>query len=163
MTGMRRLIAAHFLAVPRRFIRSDATPVVDVGRVLAEQCVTHRVHWKLPPADRTFVCSATAAGMSSRDIRAALGKSASYVRHVHARVARVADPDSRCGGVLTENGTVRFPQERRPGIPASVPLDVGLATLLGYYCAEGCVVSFSQRLRRSADLRARAACTRGAR
>jgi pyruvate formate lyase activating enzyme len=38
-----------------------------------------------------------------------------------------------------EEGRVRFPKEHRPGIPLALALDVRLAKLLGYYCAEGCV------------------------
>jgi pyruvate formate lyase activating enzyme len=46
---------------------------------------------------------------------------------------------------IVEAGSVRFPGEHRPGIPASLPINAELAALLGYYCAEGCVVRSAER------------------
>ena len=40
---------------------------------------------------------------------------------------------------------LRFPHERRPGIPMTLALDEKLARLLGYYCAEGSVVQNRKR------------------
>jgi len=44
-----------------------------------------------------------------------------------------------------EAGLLRFPMEHRPGIPASLALNGEFATLLGYYCAEGCVTRNRKR------------------
>src|SRR5262249_30280463 len=44
-----------------------------------------------------------------------------------------------------EDGALRFPHERQPGLALTLPLDVDLARLLGYYCAEGCVVTSKTR------------------
>src|SRR5207244_4078535 len=47
--------------------------------------------------------------------------------------------------LILENGSVRFGQERRPGIPAKLSMTADLAELLGLYCAEGCVTKGAGR------------------
>jgi pyruvate formate lyase activating enzyme len=101
----------------------------------------------LTSAQREYIttATATAAGETSRQIGLSLGKSASYVRHVRAKLARGAAHDLRTSGVLIARDYVRFPHERGDGIPASIALDESLATLLGFYCAEGSVVRNRKR------------------
>jgi pyruvate formate lyase activating enzyme len=135
-----RLTEQHYLAIPRRLASFPPT-VIDVAEELADHQVTYRVPWELSAADRELITTATAAGHTSRQIGARLGKSGSYIRHVRCRLRVRHDPEARTSGALVEAGRLRFPNERRPGIPATIPFDVPLARLLGYYCAEGCVVS----------------------
>lgn len=140
----RRLTGRHFLAVPRR--GPEGTPqAIEVARELADVRVTHRVKHRLDGAKRTFVAAASERGLSSREIGAALGISASSVRHVRSRIGRGRDVEGRATAVALESDLVRFAHERRPGIPATLPLDPDLAALLGYYCAEGCVVRAPKR------------------
>jgi pyruvate formate lyase activating enzyme len=84
-------------------------------------------------------------GQSSFAIGDVLGKDASYVRHVRGKIARGRGGDTRPGGLIREGGTVRFDGEHRPGLPETLPVDEDLASLLGYYCAEGCVVRSPSR------------------
>ena len=107
--------------------------------------MTYKVTWNLSPDHRELVASATAAGETSRAIGRTIGRDASYVRHVRSKLARGRGDDSRTRGIMVEADTVRFPGERRPGIPAKLALDADLAELLGYYCAEGCVVRSKKR------------------
>jgi pyruvate formate lyase activating enzyme len=135
-----RLTDKHFLAIPRRHAFSSPQ-VVDVAGVLSAHRFTYRVPWGLSPEEREKIAEATARGESSRAVGAALGKSASYVRHVKSKLARGLATDYRNGGPLVEGDTLRFTNEHRPGVPAALSLDEDFARLLGYYCAEGSVVS----------------------
>jgi AmmeMemoRadiSam system protein B/AmmeMemoRadiSam system radical SAM enzyme/AmmeMemoRadiSam system protein A len=133
-----QLTPGHYLAIPRRYAFGLAGEV-DVQQALATHQTTYKVGWELSPEQRQFIVGATARGQTSRQIGAAMGKSASYIRHVRSKMARGRGEDTRTAGVLCEAGTVRFPNERRPGTPRTLRLDADLARLLGYYCAEGCV------------------------
>jgi pyruvate formate lyase activating enzyme len=144
LTRAQHLTTGHFLAIPRRHGFSTAQ-TVDVARALADHRVTYRVPWRLSAGQREEIAAATARGETSREIGARLGKGASYVRHVRSKLARGRAQDERTGSVLVEDGTVRFPNEHRPGLPLSIPLDKDLARLLGFYCAEGSVCSDKTR------------------
>jgi pyruvate formate lyase activating enzyme len=134
----------HYLAIPRRFF-AGAEQSLSVASVLASHFVTYRKPWRLAQEDRELIAVSSAAGTTSRAIGLVLGKSSSYVRHVRSKIARGLVTETRTGGVIVEQGQVRFPGEHRPGIPAVIPVDVQLAALLGYYCAEGCVVTSKKR------------------
>lgn len=143
-TQAQHLTNKHFLAIPRRYNFSSAQ-TVDVAQALGQHRVTYRVPWGLPAPSREEIAEATTRGETSREIGARLGKSASYVRHVRSKLARGCAREERTGGAVVEGGTVRFPNEHRPGIPVSLPLDEDLARLLGFYCAEGSVCSGKAR------------------
>jgi pyruvate formate lyase activating enzyme len=143
----RQLTVGHYLAIPRT-PAAVSREAVDVLEVLGAHTVTHRVRWDLSTEDREAIAVARAAGQSSRAIGLALGKSASYVRHVRSKLARGAVRDSRTAGPAVEDGRLRFPHERGRGIPASIPVDPDFAALLGYYCAEGGVVWSARRANR---------------
>jgi AmmeMemoRadiSam system radical SAM enzyme len=138
------LTTKHYLAVPRHYSFSSAQ-VVDVARELSKHRVTYHVAWDLSADQRAEIVDATSQGDSSRLIGKRLGKSASYIRHVRSKIGRGLGGDLRTGGALIGAGTLRFPNEHCPGIPLVIPLDEGMARLLGYYCAEGSVVSDKQR------------------
>lgn len=140
----RRLTSKHYLAVPRRHAFSSAQ-TVDVARELSAHSFQYRVAWDLPPEVRMSIAEASASGATSREIGRALGKDASYVRHVRVKLARGLATAMRTGRLIVEGDTVRFPNEHRPGLPALLPLDEDFARLLGYYCAEGSVVSCRSR------------------
>lgn len=143
-TPAGRLTSHHYLAIPRRYAFATRGEV-DVQRILAAHQTTYRVTWDLSAEDRALVTEETARGRTSRQIGGALGKSVSYVRHVRSKLKLGRGADTRTGGLVCEDGMVRFPHERRPGIPRILPLDTGLARLLGYYCAEGCVCAAQDR------------------
>jgi pyruvate formate lyase activating enzyme len=46
---------------------------------------------------------------------------------------------------LVQESRLRFPNEHQPGIPEQIPLNQDFARLLGYYCAEGSIVSTAGR------------------
>jgi pyruvate formate lyase activating enzyme len=138
------LMAGQYLAVPRHF-KTGAATNIDVASLLAQHTHTHRVTWDLPHEQREWIMMASAQGQTSRAIGLRLGKDASYIRHVRSKIARGRGQDARTHGLSVQDGRVRFPHERGSGIPASVSLDPDFAALLGYYCAEGCVVRSKKR------------------
>lgn len=142
----RHLTSDHYLAIPRRVDGAAGNKLrsLDVAECLSGHPATHHVRWKLPVEDRPLVSASTAAGATSRDIGLALGKDPSYIRHLRSKLAR-GGGETRTGGVTVDDDTVRFPHERRPGLRRTVPLDANFAALLGYYCAEGCVVRCKDR------------------
>jgi pyruvate formate lyase activating enzyme len=144
LTQARHLTNNHLLAIPRRYSFSS-TQTIDVAQALGQHRVTYRVPWGLPAAAREEIAVATARGETSREIGARLGNDASYIRHVRGKLARGRARDARTGGALVEDDAVRFPNEHRPGIPLSLPLDEDLARLLGFYCAEGSVCGSKAR------------------
>jgi pyruvate formate lyase activating enzyme len=140
----RDLTVGHYLAIPRRAAALEPR-TLDTARALASHRLTRRVRWDLPADERELVAAASTAGESSASIGLALGKSASYVRHVRSKIARGLGSDWRTQGLVVEGNAVRFPGEHAPGIPGSIAIDEDLGALLGYYCAEGCVVKDAQR------------------
>jgi len=140
----RELTSAHYLAVPRVIEEAEPRPLL-VHDHLAAHRFRYRVRWDLSDEEREYVRAASAAGQTSRAIGLALGKDPSYVRHVRGKIARGRGGRYRTGGLSLEGGAVRFPGEHRPGIRAELPVDADLAALLGYYCAEGCVVRSAAR------------------
>ena len=140
----QRLTNQHYLAIPRHYAFSS-TQVVDVAKELGGHQVTYKVPWGLSAAVRQTIAEATARGETSQQIGAALGKDASYIRHVRSKIARGRAQDARTSGAIIEEGALRFPNEHRPGIPLSVQLDEDIARLLGFYCAEGSVCSDQTR------------------
>ncbi len=140
----REVERGHYLAVPRR-VDSEGPSRIDVAALLASHRFTRRIRWDLAPADRDLVAAASAAGESSSSIGRSLGKSGSYVRHVRSKIARGLASSWRTHGLLTEGETVRFVGEHAPGTPRSLELSAQLGELLGYYCAEGCVVKSARR------------------
>lgn len=140
----QRLTAKHYLAIPRNYAFSSSQ-TVDIANELSGVETTYRVPWDLSAALRQAIAEATARGETSREIGVALGKDASYIRHVCSKIARGRAQDTRSSGPIIEANTLRFPNEHRPGIPLSIPLTEDFARLLGFYCAEGSVTSDKTR------------------
>lgn len=138
------LSTRHYLSVPRR-IAAEQSQTLDVAALLRDHRITYRVRWDLPAEHRELIAVASARGETSRVIGLTLGKDASYIRHVRGKIARGLGEATRTRGPLIGGGHVRFPGEHAPGIPASLKVDDDLAALLGYYCAEGCVVRSRKR------------------
>lgn len=140
----RLLTNKHYLAIPRQYTFS--TPqIIDCENALRNYSTTYRVPWDLSDQDRAWIQAASDKGVTSREIGVKLGKSASYIRHVRGKLRNGRGGNTRTGAALLEEEYLRFPNEHRPGIPRTIPLDERMARVLGYYCAEGSVVSGKQR------------------
>ena len=144
-----QLTAAHFLAVPRRF-EPPRPQGINVSELLRPFLGVVRVrrHVAVETADQ--ILRLTAVGTSSKAIGQQLGLRADYVRHVRSRIARRGGLVESALEVVSEalildNGTIRFGQERRPGIPAKLAMTSELAELMGLYCAAGCVIKGAGR------------------
>jgi len=127
----RQLTTKHYLAIPRRY-ESSAPQTLDVCAILSNHESAYKVPRELPSETVEYIMTASAIGE-------ALGKDTSYIRHIRSKVQRGLWTDSRPAQLLVEDDRVRFSKERKPGIPVSIPVDERLATLLGYYCAEGSI------------------------
>lgn len=138
------LTKKHYLVIPRNHSFSSEQ-VIDVEKLLGCHDITYHVRWSLTEEQRQTISTATLNGQTSREIGQAMGKSASYVRHVRSKLAQNKVHDMKTSGPVIENGQLRFPNEHRPGVPLFVSLDEKFARLLGLYCAEGSVVSSKNR------------------
>jgi pyruvate formate lyase activating enzyme len=144
-----KLTTTHFVAVPRRHELLEP-PDIDVPELLRPFLGAVRVRRHISIETAHQILELTAAGTTSRAIGTQLGLRADHVRHVRSRIARrggVAETALEIvpEALVLDNGTVRFGQERRPGIPAKLPMTLELAELLGLYCAEGCVIKGAGR------------------
>ncbi|HXG68791.1 MAG TPA: radical SAM protein [Blastocatellia bacterium] len=140
----RHLTNKHYLAIPRGYAHSTTADVHTLEELNGHE-VTYRVPWKLSANDLEQIIAATARGETSRQIGIAMSKDPSYVRHVRSKVSRGLIQNAKAGGPMIEGETLRFPNERRPGIPLAIPLSTDFAKLLGYYCAEGSVIRGKNR------------------
>ncbi|HEY2944219.1 MAG TPA: radical SAM protein, partial [Vicinamibacteria bacterium] len=138
------LSVRHYLSIPRGIDAAEAG-TLDVASLLRDHRITYRVRWDLPVEHRELIATASARGETSRAIGLALGKDPSYIRHVRSKIARGVGEPTRTRGPIVSGGHLRFPGEHGPGIAASLNVDTDLAALLGYYCAEGCVVRSRRR------------------
>jgi AmmeMemoRadiSam system radical SAM enzyme len=126
----------HYLAVPRVY-KFSSPQVIDAGRLLGSYPVTFQTPWKMSGDDMQAVMDLSEDGMSSREIGVMYGKSGSYIRHLRSNIRRNRVQKTRTSYPYVEDQYLRFPNERRPGIPLITELNVDVAELLGYYCAEG--------------------------
>ena len=138
------LTKKHYLAVPRSYNFSSAL-IIDVQSLLGSYSVTFQTPWKLSDDDMQKIMNLSAKGKSSREIGEMFGKSGSYIRHLRSKVRNGRVHKNKTSYPYIENGYLRFPNERQPGIPLMTELGVEAAELLGYYCAEGSVVSDKNR------------------
>jgi pyruvate formate lyase activating enzyme len=144
-----KLTTAYFVAIPRRYEPLEPQEI-DAPEMLRPFLGAVRVGRHISVQAASEILQRTAAGTSSKAIGLELGLRADHVRHIRSRVARrggVAETalEAAPEALVLDNGTVRFGQERRPGIPATLVMTAELAELLGLYCAEGCVVKAAGR------------------
>lgn len=95
----------------------------------------------------TELLQAREKGFSSKQIGKKFGLHPTYVRRFFLKIRKygLAHAESMVVEAREENGFVRFVFEKSKGIPRFIELDEGLATLLGFYCAEGFVHKFKNR------------------
>jgi pyruvate formate lyase activating enzyme len=150
-----RLRRGNYLAIPRELDVRYSTEY-DVASILRP--LAGRIRHPLRVIGRKLledVQAMSVAGMTSREIGARIGKSASHVRHLRRKLRRgiwnLSSLGSKPAEVLVEGSRVRFSKEHAPGMPVRLHLDEDLAALLGYYAAEGCVLHAKARVH-SAEL-----------
>jgi pyruvate formate lyase activating enzyme len=144
LVSAKDISADHYLVVPRH-LPAEVIPTLDVAALLRGRRIPYGVRWDLPAKQRELIAMASARGETSRTTGLAIGKDASYIRHVRSKIARGLGGATRTRRPFVGDGHVRFPGEHGSGIPASLDVDDDLAALLGYYCAEGCVVRSQKR------------------
>ncbi len=134
----------HYLLVPKPSYSGERI-TLDSADLLKDVTVTFSIPRSLTPTEVQGIIQASEDGESSRTIGLRLGRHPSYIRHVRSKVRRGRWVYEKTLGAIIEGETVRFPNERRPGIPRFVELDKPFARLLGFYCAEGSVIRSKDR------------------
>ncbi|HEX8847721.1 MAG TPA: radical SAM protein [Pyrinomonadaceae bacterium] len=136
----RELTPEHCLALPRRCAFSKDV-MLDVPEILAPFIEQARMRREISLDHVETVAALSAGGLSASYIADQVDKSREWVHEVQAKLRNgvwVLNELLAYGGKLfIGNEMVRMYNEHAPGIPRSLPLDSSLATLLGYYCAEG--------------------------
>ncbi len=140
------LTPSHFLAIPRFQTQQREQRSLDVAAIIRPhaEAVVFRTPVRLPSILQAVAMSQM--GATSREIGERTGFNPTYVRALLGKIRRSGLPeDHRPNGVVLEGGTVRLKTEKRPGIPARIPIGARLAEFLGYYCAEGCTIRARNR------------------
>jgi pyruvate formate lyase activating enzyme len=138
------LTPQHYLAVPRSYAFSSPR-MIDVESLLGSHQVTFQTPWKLSGDDMQEIMDLSAQGKTSREIGERFGKSGSYIRHLRGKIRDGHVHETKTAFPYIENGFLRFPNERQPGIPLTTTLGMEMAELLGYYCAEGSIIADTNR------------------
>jgi pyruvate formate lyase activating enzyme len=146
------LTTQHLLAIPKQF--SFSQPItINTSELLQPYLKPYRAKHDIGRETLEQVIRLSALGMSSREIGSRIGKEASHVRHLRSKINRgiwdLEKMEEVNRPLVVEDDRVRFPNEHQPGLPLALPLDTRLATLLGYYCAEGCVTHSKDRVHSS--------------
>jgi len=140
----KELTTDSYLAVPKRYSFSSPQ-VIDTEQLLGSHSITYQTPWKLSQDEMRTIMNLSAEGRSSREIGKIFGKSGSYIRHLRVKIRNRQVTDTKTSQPYIENGYLRFPNERQPGLPLKIKFGVEMAELFGYYCAEGSVVSSKDR------------------
>src|SRR6266496_4507960 len=140
----KEITKKHYLAVPRSYAFSSPQ-MIDSQSLLGSHPVTFQTPWKLSGEQMQKIMDLSAEGKSSQQIGEMFGKSGSYIRHLRRKIRNGWVHKTKTAYPYVEDGYLRCPNERQPGIPIMMDLGVELAELLGYYCAEGSVVSDKSR------------------
>jgi pyruvate formate lyase activating enzyme len=140
----RNLTEAHYLAVPRSY-QLALPQMINAESLLGSHLVTFQTPWKLSGSEMQKIMDLSTQGRSSREIGEMFGKSGSYIRHLRSKIKNGRVHETKTSSPYIKNGYLRFPNERQPGIRLLTELGVQVAELLGYYCAEGSIVSDKNR------------------
>ncbi|MEK9162086.1 MAG: radical SAM protein [Chloroflexota bacterium] len=146
------LTADHLLAIPKQYSFSRSI-TLNTAELLHPHIKPYRAKHDIGRETLEQVMKLSAQGISSREIGARIGKEASHVRHLRSKINRgiwdLEKLEEVNRPLVVEDERVRFPNEHKPGLSLALRLDTRLATLLGYYCAEGCVVRNKDRVHSS--------------
>ncbi|HKQ04771.1 MAG TPA: radical SAM protein [Blastocatellia bacterium] len=130
----------HCLALPRN-LPCDDDVILDVPELLWQQVSPSRMRREITGDLIEPLSAKTVQGISALCISEEVHRSSSWVRFMQDNLRSglwVLDDLAKYDGkLIIKNESVRFYNEHEPGIARGLPLDEKLATLLGYYCAEG--------------------------
>ncbi|MBI4851627.1 MAG: radical SAM protein [Acidobacteria bacterium] len=138
------LTLRHYLTIPRNY-EFSSQEIINVGEILGKHQITYKVSWDLSMEEREAIIMTKLNGETSGQIGGRLGKDPSYIRQVRSKINRGMGENTRTACFMVESEKIRFPNEHKPGIPITLPLDINLAKLLGYYCAEGSITTNKDR------------------
>lgn len=140
----RCLTLKHYLAVPRSY-QFSSPQVIDAEELIGSHAVTFRTPWKLSKPDMDEILELSTQGKTSPEIGEKFGNSGSYIRHLRGKLRNEQVHKTKTSYPYIEGGYLRFPNERKPGLPITTEFSVEVAELFGYYCAEGSVVTDRSR------------------
>lgn len=144
LTYAKDLTKEHYLAIPTAY-EFSSPQVINVESLLGSQKVTYQTPWKLSKGQMQRIMELSVEGRSSREIGEIFGKSGSYIRHLRVKIRNGRVTQTKTSQPYVENGFLRFPNERQPGLPLQIEFGVEVAELFGYYCAEGSIVTDKNR------------------
>lgn len=130
-----------FLAIPK-FSSFESSDVLRVAEVLGTRTSLYRKSTKITRVKARTILWLRREGYTSKQIAEEVGLTPSYLRKITPGLERNGITDSLFWGensLLDKGDYVRYKMEKPPYIPSSIELDERLASLLGYYCAEGFV------------------------
>jgi pyruvate formate lyase activating enzyme len=145
-----KLTKKHVLVVPKPK-RCLAQQDIDTASLLAAADARPRriSRKRLNAARLEEILRMKAAGKTSRQIGAAVGMNATYLRSLFAKLRSRGKEEllreSQPTTLVRGKGFVRFKGEKGKGVPLRVRLTKELARLLGLYCAEGSAVKGPKR------------------
>jgi len=140
------LSVGDFLQVPKIKVLGKKTSL-DMAELLSDIAV--RVpkprRKTIPNLDK--LCEMKEKGMTSRQIGAELGLNPTYVRTFFSKLRKLGKSGLLFDEIklVVEGNYIRFKGAKNKAICRFISLDEKLARILGYYCAEGCVVKSKQR------------------
>ena len=140
----KHLTKKHYLAVPRSFAFSSSQ-AIDAQYLLGSHQIAFQIPWKVSGEDMQQIMDLSALGKTSREIGEMFGKSGSYIRHLRSKIKNGKVQATKISNPYIEEGYLRFPNERQPGIPVITEFGVEVAELFGYYCSEGSIVTDTTR------------------
>jgi pyruvate formate lyase activating enzyme len=144
----RELSRDYCLALPRRCDHAGEI-VLDTAEIISPLVESNRMRREMRGAELESVAVMSAGGSSLSGIAREVNRSRKWVQGVRTNlrggVWRLDELLQYDGKVLVENDLVRLYNEHAPGIRRRQVLDARLASLLGYYCAEGNVWQDAKR------------------
>lgn len=139
----------HCLAIPKHFSFSKQV-ALDTYQILRPFESFYHIKKGIPLNVIRKIQELSERGCASREIAKLVKKSPSHVRHLRRKSLFLNEQEENSflkpAVLLRESGRVRFVKERRPGIAEKISFTGELAELLGYYCAEGCMVKEKKRV-----------------
>ena len=136
-----------FLAIPK-FSSFESSDVLRVAEVLGTPTSLYRKSTKITRVKARTILRLRREGYTSKRIAEEVGLTPSYLRKIAPALERYGITDRLFWGenpMLDKGDHVRYKMEKPPYIPSSIELDERLASLLGYYCAEGFVRKARER------------------
>ncbi len=136
-----------YLVIPKIKINPENKQVLDTKKILsAIEVKTNKAKRKVIPNFDKIV-RLKEEGCSSREIGKIIGLHPAYVGTFFSKLKKKGKDHVFHDTILIkEKGNrVKFKNEKGKGVPKKLPINGDFASLLGYYCSEGCIIKHKKR------------------